>query len=121
MHGLYARAAVLQVYSGVIKLRLDDAGLRSAVDEAMTIMRALVDLNSEELSIMLIFPMFTIGCLVTESGDRELVSLVLARSARDPGKANATFAGAVLDELWRRADLNQGLFVQAELDQLMGG
>ena len=120
VHSLYGLAAMLQVYSGVLRLRLDNATLRGAVDDGMVMLRNVIDVTRETFCVMLLFPLFTMGALVRKLEDKAHIRLILGRITREHGKANAALAGGLLEELWRRADTNSGLVVQAELDELTG-
>ncbi|KAK5173852.1 uncharacterized protein LTR77_002533 [Saxophila tyrrhenica] len=103
VHALYGHAAALQIYSGVLQLSNNDSGLRSSVNAAMALLRALTERPDAELSVMLLFPVLHIGSLVIETEDKLLVRWLLARIAAEQGRANATLAAAVLEELWSRS------------------
>jgi hypothetical protein len=120
MMQLYAHSAVVQVYSGVLELGLDDPGLRSSVDAAMEVMHALMPAATSRICGMLIFPVFHVGCLVQKPRDRSLISMQLAGIASEHGKANGTLAAALLRELWWKLDMNPSAIPQVEVERLMG-
>lgn len=118
LHRLYAYVALLQIYSGILELPMSDSGLKSTLDVAMSLLRNLRTERSTEISVVLVFPLFTIGCLVRSPEDRRLINASLIRVAREHGKANATLAKSLLGELWNKADAKEKPVEQADVDQL---
>ena len=115
---LYSYVALVQVYAGVLDLPLSDSGLRNTLDVAMSLLRSVRTEKSADISVMLIFPLFTIGCLVHASEDRRLISSSLVRIAQEHGKANATIAKNILEELWHNATTKKKPLAQADVDEM---
>jgi hypothetical protein len=121
LHNLYAYTAVLQIYTAVLQLGSNDAGLRGTVDRVMQYLRSLVPNATARLSVMVILPLFRVGILLQGQQDRRFLKFLLDRIAREQGKANAAAAIAILEELWKRSDIDPDLVVQMELDKLTSG
>ena len=119
IHQLYGYVALLQMYSGVLQLPWADSGLQKTLAGALGCLRSMSVESSAFISTMLVVPLFTIGCLVRHAEDRSLVSVSLARIAREQGKANAAAANEFLEENWNRSDAQNRAVGQSDVDDLM--
>lgn len=117
---LYCRVALLLVYSAVLDLSNTDAGLRSTIEAALTDLRSAELVSDTYFTAHLLFPLFTVGCLLYETSERALVSAMIDRIAQEQGKRNAVLAKAALEELWSKADAQDHVVKQADIDGLMG-
>lgn len=117
---LYSYVALLQVYSGVMDLTINDSGLRTTLETAVNTLRGYnFDEGSTRCDPDLVSVLFSIGCLVRSGEDRALVSSMLVRITKEHGKANANLARLFLEELWTRVDLQNQLVKQSDVDSLM--
>jgi hypothetical protein len=115
---LYAYAALVQIYWAILELPPSDSGLSSTLDVALSLLRSMRLETSAEISTVLIHPLFTVGCLTCSSEDRNMVGWALARIAREHGKANASLAKGLLEELWDESDNGERPLRQADVDRL---
>lgn len=115
---LYAYVALVQIYWAILELPPSDSGLSSTLDVALSLLRSMRLETSTEISTVLIHPLFTVGCLVHSSEDRNMIGWALARVAREHGKANASLAKGVLEELWDESDNQRRPLRHADVDRL---
>lgn len=118
LFNLYAYVALIQIYWAVLELPPSDSGLSSTLDVSLALLRSMRLETSNEISTVLIQPLFTIGCLVNSPRDKQLIGWGLARIGREHGKANAVLANGLLEELWREADTERRPIRQADVDHL---
>ena len=117
---LYAFAALIQIYYGVLQISLTDAGLRTTMNSTLALLKDMGSQKGDKLSVLLVFPLLTVGCLVQSHKDRKLVKHLLARIRSEHGKFNATFVQELLEEIWNQADENDKEVRQIDVDRLMG-
>ena len=115
---LYAYVALVQIYWAILELPPSDSGLSSTLDVALSLLRSMRLDTSTEISTVMIHPLFTIGCLTCTSEDRNMVGWALARIAREHGKANASLAKGLLEELWDESDNKGRPLRQADVDRM---
>ena len=118
LFNLYAYVALIQIYWAVLELPPSDSGLSSTLDVALSLLRSMRLETSNEISTVLIHPLFTIGCLVNSAEDRHLIGWGLTRIGKEHGKANAMFAKGLLQEVWSEADIERRPVRQGDVDRL---
>lgn len=115
---LYAYAALLQMYWSILELPPSDSGLSKTLHMAISLLRSMQLDISGEIGTALVHPLFTIGCLARSANDRSLVRRALTRVAKERGKANATLAKEVLEELWNVTGKEDRFSSQSDLEHL---
>ena len=117
---LYSQVALLQTYFGVLERPATDSEVLETLETAMSFLRGLANRSQAPLSVSLVLPLFTIGCIVRATEDRSVISSTLARVATEQGKGNASLAKAFLEELWDGIDALKEVMRQIDVDQLIG-
>ena len=118
LFNLYAYVALIQIYWAVLELPPSDSGLSSTLDVALALLRSMRIETSNQISTVLIHPLFTIGSLASSAEDRHLIGWGLGRIGREHGKANAMLAKGLLEELWSEADIEMRPVRQGDVDRL---
>lgn len=100
---LYRQCAWIYLHRTIQHSR-PSAAFKQAVDEGLTYLRMLPDTEDGSTQSILLMPLFLLGCAAFEPEQRPEIRAAFARLREWSGLGNITYAGEIVEQVWRMMD-----------------